>query len=180
MYVGTFVQSASFESVHKAPLGGNVGLASGLLLTSLRRALVRFLLSKACPRESSSRSSYKCTSTGACSRCKAGFQRSGPGAYSSNSGTGQVQEPFLDGRRSPCRVEVSIATGRAPKCVTVCVFAHQCLQELQCRSARLRPSGSCDLRCCIRLHGSEHCSNMRRSSGSIFTPQNDSRHLPCL
>ena len=76
--VGAFVQSASFESltgVHKALLGWNVGpqIASGLLLTSLRRTLVRFLLSKARPRESSSWSSYKCTSTGACSRCKAGF-----------------------------------------------------------------------------------------------------------
>ena len=49
MYVGAFVQPASSESVYKALLGPNVGLASGLLLTSLRRALsknltVRFLL----------------------------------------------------------------------------------------------------------------------------------------
>ena len=43
MYVGAVVLSASFESVHKALLGRNVGLASGLLLMSLRRALVRVL-----------------------------------------------------------------------------------------------------------------------------------------
>ena len=42
--MGAFVQSTSFESVHKALLGRNVELASGLLPTSLRRALVRFLL----------------------------------------------------------------------------------------------------------------------------------------
>ena len=35
---------------------------------------------------------------------------------------GPMQEPFLDGRRSPGRVEVSLGTGRAPKCVTVCNF----------------------------------------------------------